>query len=152
MPTWTWISTFGGRLFSTSFLILLSRNGFRIRCSCSMIDLLRFSLSASDMASSYYPKLNHSSKSSELEKISGSRKLSKDQSSCKLFYRGVPVRSNLYRLSSWRRRFEIWLSSFFSLWASSTITYSHLKERSLDMHARTPSNVVKTTSNFPGSS
>mmetsp|Transcript_25037 Transcript_25037/g.80943 ORF Transcript_25037/g.80943 Transcript_25037/m.80943 type:complete len:210 (-) Transcript_25037:923-1552(-) len=85
MPMSSLISRLGGRSFSTSALSRRSRKGRSSRCSwCS-------TSSVCPPASS---GLNHSSNWSEDEKMSGSRKLSIDHSSCRLFCSGVPVMSS----------------------------------------------------------
>merc|ERR1711962_117672 len=85
-PTFMLVSFLGKRDFSTSAFKRRSKNGFSTPCK-------RFTKLSS-------PKqlfvLNHSSKSSELLNTSGSKKLSNAQSSCKLFCKGVPVKSNLF--------------------------------------------------------
>lgn len=149
IPTDTWISTFGFSCFSTSLLILRNKNGLKMRCSYSITYLFRTSFSYS-VSSSLPPRSNHSSKSLLDVKISGSKKFSRDHNSCRLFCSGVPVSKSLYLESSYLNLCEIWLSSFFSLWASSTIKYSHLNFRSGPIASLTPSNVVRHTSNLPG--
>ena len=151
IPTETWISTFGLSYFSTSFLILRNRNGLKIRCSYSITCLFLISFSYS-VNSSLPPRLNHSSKSLLDVKISGSKKFNSDHNSCKLFCNGVPVSNSLYLESSYLSRCDIWLSSFLSLCASSTIKYSHLNFSKGPIASLTPSKVVKHTSNLPGCS
>jgi hypothetical protein len=66
-----------------------------------------------------------------------------------LFCNGVPVRSSLYLVFNYRNFWDIWDSSFFILWASSTIKYSHLNLLRWVRHVLQPSNVVTQTSNLP---
>lgn len=150
IPTLTWISTFGGKFFSTSFFILLNRKGLRILCNCYIISVFLYSISKSVMFSLFLFKSNHSSKSSDELKTSGNKKFNKLHNSCRLFCNGVPVSNSLYLESSYLNFYEIWLSSFLILWASSIIKYSHLNLRRFDRHILKPSNVVTITSNFPG--
>ena len=140
IPTLMCISSLGSRLFSTSFLMRRSMKGLRILCSCWIMALFFFSFSLSDKSWSLVPvRSNHSSKSSEDLKISGSRKLRRDHNSCKLFCKGVPVRRRRYFELIYRTLFEIWLSSFLIFWASSMIICCHLNFIRAAMHNRTPS-------------
>lgn len=151
MPTLICISIFGNRLFSTSLLILLSINGLSILWSCFIISLFLRSFSASDSSRlCLLLKSNQSSKSSDDANISGSRKFIKLQSSCKLFWSGVPVNKRRYFDLSCLIRFEVWLSSFLILWASSMMIYSQLNFYKALIQILTPSKVVMHTSNFPG--
>ena len=70
----------GSRLFSTSLLTRRSRKGRRTRCSCC----------TTVSWSSSWPE-NQESNASDSPKTSGRRKLSRAQSSCRLFCNGVPV-------------------------------------------------------------
>lgn len=74
----TRVSVFLGRLFSTSALSRRNMKGRRILCSCVMS---RCFCSASSIS-----RLNQSSNWSEEEKTSGSKKLRRAQSSCRLFW------------------------------------------------------------------
>ena len=85
------ISFLGNKDFSTSLFNLRSKNGFKTECK----RLTKVSSPKQLLV------LNHSSKSSELEKTSGSKKLSKAHNSCKLFWSGVPVN---------KRRFVVLIS------------------------------------------
>ena len=86
------VSVLRGRSFSTSALSLLIMNGLNSRCNCSTNICV---LSRSDDC-----KLNSSSKRSAEANTSGSRKLSRAQSSCKLFWSGVPVTNNRFSVFS----------------------------------------------------
>mmetsp|Transcript_37736 Transcript_37736/g.92529 ORF Transcript_37736/g.92529 Transcript_37736/m.92529 type:complete len:214 (+) Transcript_37736:337-978(+) len=111
MPTYSLISFFGGRSFSTSLFSRRSRNGRSTLCS---FDTTACCCSASS-------KLNHSLKSSELENTSGSRKLSSAHSSCRLFCSGVPVISSRFCDSKMRSICDKLECSFLSRCASSTM-------------------------------
>ena len=151
IPTETWISTFGLSYFSTSFFILLNKKGLKILWSYSIIFWFFCSFYLSVKSSpSLSPRLNHSSKSLDDVKISGKRKFNKDHNSCKLFWRGVPVKSKRYLESICLNLYDIWDSSFLSLCASSTIRYSHLNLSKGPIASLTPSKVVRQTSNLPG--
>lgn len=151
MPTKMCISIFGSNAFSTSRFMRLIMKGRKILCSCLILSLLRSSISALVKVLSPL-RLNHSSKSSDDWKISGSKKLSRDHSSCKLFWRGVPVSNNLYLdfISLILR--DVWLSSFFILWASSMMMYCHVNRFNAFKQSRTASKVVMQTSKLPGAS
>lgn len=151
IPTFTWTSTFGFKLFSTSFFILLSIKGLRILWSYCTISVFLCSFSLSDNSAVLDPeRSNHSSKSSADVNTSGNKKFNKLHNSCKLFWRGVPVRRSLNLESRVLSFWEIWDSSFLILCASSTIKYSHLNFCNYDKQILQPSKVVKTTSNLPG--
>jgi hypothetical protein len=92
---------------------------------------------------------NHVSKSSLESKMSGRMKLRRLQSSCRLFWRGVPVNSSLNDVLSARTTCESIDSSFLILWASSIIRYFQRILRRYLRHIRAPSKLVTTTSNFP---
>ena len=125
-----------GRIILCNYLIL-----WLFRSSCSAFVRL-----TSDLRS------NHSSKSEDDWKISGSKKLSKDQSSCKLFWSGVPVSSSLYLDFISLILLDVWLSSFLILWASSMMMYCHENRFNAFRHSRIASKVVMQTSKLPGKS
>mmetsp|Transcript_19762 Transcript_19762/g.49900 ORF Transcript_19762/g.49900 Transcript_19762/m.49900 type:complete len:250 (+) Transcript_19762:1043-1792(+) len=139
---YTMSSVFGGMLDSTSTLMRRSRKGLSTRCSwvitsCSTCLSLRS---------------NHESKSSELVKTSGMRKLSSAHSSCRLFWMGVPVRStrcaaDMERAICARREF-----SFLSLCASSTTRKAHEILRRGAASSASTSYVVTQTLKVPGRS
>merc|ERR1719248_87285 len=79
------VSVLGGMDLSTSALSLLKTKGLNNLCNWEIIVFLASSSSTS--------RSNHSSNWSDDAKTSGSKKLSKAQSSCKLFCNGVPVTS-----------------------------------------------------------
>lgn len=145
------ISILGNSDFSTSRLILLSMNGRRILWSYLITSLFLFSLSWSVRPSlALLPRSNHSSKSSEEEKISGSKKFNRLHSSWRLFCRGVPVKSNLFFDFNYLILLDVWESSFLILCASSIIMYYHWNFESALMQIRMASKVVIQTSNLPG--
>jgi len=145
------ISIFGSSAFSTSRFMRRIMKGRIILCSCFILWQFRSSSYALVRLSSAL-RSNHSSKSADDWKISGSKKLSKDQSSCKLFCSGVPVSSSLYLDFISLILFDVWLSSFFILWASSMMMYSHVNRFNAFRHSRTASKVVMQTSKLPGNS
>ena len=151
MPTKICISIFGSSAFSTSRFIRRIMKGRKIRCNCLMTMLLRSSSCASVKVPSDL-RSNHSSKSADDWKISGSKKLSRDHSSCKLFWRGVPVSSSRYLDFISLILLDVWLSSFLILWASSMMMYCHENRFNAFKQRRTASKVVIQTSKLPGSS
>mmetsp|Transcript_15263 Transcript_15263/g.41105 ORF Transcript_15263/g.41105 Transcript_15263/m.41105 type:complete len:254 (-) Transcript_15263:161-922(-) len=136
MPISSLISRLGGRLFSTSDLRRRSRKGRRILCSCS-----RMSPGAESPS-----MLNHWSKVSDSEKMSGSKKLSIAQSSCRLFWSGVPEMSMRKCVENMRTTFESTPCSFLMRCASSMTRYLHVSFVSAAFSAITTSYVVMHTS------
>ena len=147
------ISSFSGSLVALSSLVRLSMKGFKMRWSICIImnrassDVFLVCLDES--------KLNQLSKSSESLKICGIMKLSKLQSSMRLFCKGVPVSS--------RRLYALILldclmvidSLFFNLWASSKVNrYQfqafYLLSLNRSVTYSSASYVVTQTSNVPG--
>jgi len=133
-PTYKFNSFLGSNDFSTSALRRLRRKGFKTPWSLwtreSSPRQLKNCISGkvvlnitSNYISTHLLVLNHSSKSSELVKTSGSKKLRSAQSSWRLFCKGVPVISNLLADFISRIISESFDSSFFILWASSIIKY-----------------------------
>lgn len=123
-------SVFSGNSFSTSFLTRRKRNGRMTWCSRLMIS----SCSSSFNWASFSPwrflftstMPNHFSKSSQDWNTLGRMKLSSDQSSCRLFYRGVPVRRIRYsELYCWPIVWANLLLAFFMRCPSSTTMYFH---------------------------
>lgn len=132
-------SILSGSSFSTSFFTLLSKNGLKIWCNQWIKS--NFSSSFNSTASfsalvylMFYPLTvtfwsgfsNHFLNSSQLEKIFGRMKFNKAQSSPRSFYKGVPVKSNLFAESyEFPKIFENLDFEFFILWPSSTMIYCH---------------------------
>ncbi len=114
-PTNRLISFLGRSDFSTSALTRRSRKGRSTLCSCC---------TTWSWFSSPLP-LNHDSKSSELLKTSGRRKLSSDHSSMRLFCSGVPVIRRRERELKARTICESIESTFLIRCASSITMYSH---------------------------
>lgn len=93
MPILRMVSFFGGRPRSTSAFKRRSKNGLRTLWSWETTSASRAAFCPSSSPSAAAPAPNHSSKRSEEEKTSGSRKLSRAHSSWRLFCSGVPVMS-----------------------------------------------------------
>lgn len=108
----------GRRFFSTSDLTRRNKNGLKILCSASTTFLL---FSSSPFASSLFKNVFRSSYS---EKISGQMKLSSENSSCRLFCKGVPVMSNRPRDVNERTILARTPSAFLMRCASSMTRYS----------------------------
>lgn len=115
------ISFFIGRVCWTSHLSLRRRKGLRMLCSFSTI--LECCKEASSSSWDTFEKSNHFSKSAREVKTSGSKKLSRDHSSLRLFCRGVPVSKSLLAVSNSRKDLMSLQLKFFSLWPSSTTMY-----------------------------
>mmetsp|Transcript_5181 Transcript_5181/g.21328 ORF Transcript_5181/g.21328 Transcript_5181/m.21328 type:complete len:333 (+) Transcript_5181:1093-2091(+) len=137
-PMYSLTSRFGGRSFSTSFLMRRNMKGRNTVWSF----LTTFSLASSSASIE-----NHDSKSVSEAKMSGSRKLSNAQSSLRLFWSGVPVmrRRNLVGMS--RTTFERLDLGFLMRCASSMTRYSQSILQSAPFSLRTPSYDVTHTSN-----
>mmetsp|Transcript_15191 Transcript_15191/g.38543 ORF Transcript_15191/g.38543 Transcript_15191/m.38543 type:complete len:255 (-) Transcript_15191:99-863(-) len=88
------ISFFMGSEMKTSAFNRRSKKGLRMLCSFSTI-FVCCSAAARSCPSPTFEKSNHLSKSERLAKTSGSKKLSKLQSSERLFWSGVPVKRSL---------------------------------------------------------
>ena len=112
----TMCSTFFGSCFSTSFFILLNKNGRRILCNLDTTVKLRKVFWFILMLNGFE---NHSLKSYYEENIDGIKKCIKDQSSITSFCRGVPVRSNHLFVLNRSRVCHLWDRKFLIFWASS---------------------------------
>mmetsp|Transcript_598 Transcript_598/g.2314 ORF Transcript_598/g.2314 Transcript_598/m.2314 type:complete len:290 (+) Transcript_598:1952-2821(+) len=141
MPTFRIISFFGGSDFSTSALSRRSRNGRSTLCSCC---------TTSTLSSPSAPVPNHSSNCPALPNTSGSRKLSKAQSSCRLFCNGVPVMSKRLLHANMRIVLDRREFSFLMRCASSMMMYRQWNFFSAFFSLMTISYDVTQTSNFPG--
>mmetsp|Transcript_13792 Transcript_13792/g.29115 ORF Transcript_13792/g.29115 Transcript_13792/m.29115 type:complete len:207 (+) Transcript_13792:3709-4329(+) len=107
------VSFFGGSAQATSFLTRRNMNGRRTVCN------FRITFSCPS-----FPDMeNHSSNCSESPNISGSRKFSRAHSSCRLFWRGVPVIKRRKPVLSNRTALLSEEFSFLILCASSMIRY-----------------------------
>mmetsp|Transcript_18212 Transcript_18212/g.47508 ORF Transcript_18212/g.47508 Transcript_18212/m.47508 type:complete len:284 (+) Transcript_18212:1770-2621(+) len=140
-PTYTFVSFFGGRLFSTSALRRRSIKGLR---SLWSFEIISFCMSPSSAV------LNHASKSSCEPKTSGTMKLRSAQSSFKLFCSGVPVRRRRLRDLNSRTVTDSFDASFLMRWASSITIYRQENFLSDAFSMMQSSYDVISTSQSPG--
>jgi len=116
-------SYFFGNCFSTSLFNLRRMKGLNTLWSLLTNSLL-YSMLPSTMP--VMGLLNHSLKSRWDSNTWGIRKCIRDQSSIKLFWRGVPVSNNLPTLVKLSNSCHRWDLKFLMCWASSRMKYCHL--------------------------
>lgn len=130
-----------GRFFSTSTLSLRSINGLNRRWICLITYSWESGLFYWDSST-----VKRLVKSSAVSKSLGIKKFSKDQSSFKLFCKGVPVKRILLLVLKLLRSFARTESLFLILCASSKIKYSNSIRPSSDFSIMQVSKVVSNTS------
>ena len=118
----TTCSYFLGNCFSTSLFSRRSKKGRRTLCS-RWIKLALYSEEPSTIPVNGLE--NHSLKSLWDSKTWGIKKCIKDHNSIRLFWRGVPVKSNRPTLGKFNNNCQRWDLKFFICCASSRIKYCH---------------------------